>query len=134
MKNTGKNVSPLWERLLSTSLIPLAIVLASNFYSNAIKERETGTHYVELALNILREKPSEANKELRQWATKIIDHFSPVALTEKATHELQIKELGLDRLQMNGTSLFVESPDQKGQGIILNPDNPHTFIVPTPQK
>lgn len=83
-----------WERLkigsgvIAAVVIPLALAYIGNKYSSAIKERELQGRFVELATDILREEPVDQNKALRNWATKVIDEYSGVKLTDDARNEL----------------------------------------------
>lgn len=74
--------------VVASIIIPLVIGLTGYWYNNALKEREIQIRYVELAASILRDTPKESNKELRFWAARVIEHYSPVQLSEGALKEL----------------------------------------------
>ena len=50
-------------------VIPLVLLFVGQSYTSAIKERELQGRFVQLAVTILREEPTEANRNLRKWAT-----------------------------------------------------------------
>ncbi len=84
----------VWERLKVLSaataavLIPVVLGVIGNRYTQAIKEREVEGRFVELAVNILAEPPSEETKNLRLWATRVVNQYSGVQLDSAATVEV----------------------------------------------
>jgi len=84
-----------WDRLkaisslLASVLIPLVILIGGNSFSQAIKEKEMKLRYVELAVQILQQEPSEDNKEVRNWAIKLINSHSEIPMSEETTKELE---------------------------------------------
>jgi S1-C subfamily serine protease len=62
-------------------------------FSSSIKDKEIEVRYVEIATNILNENPNDTNSELRSWATKVIEHYSPVPFSKEARKTLLDKEL-----------------------------------------
>ncbi len=83
-----------WEKLkiisglIAAVIIPLVIAYIGNTYTSAIKERELQGKFVELAVAILREKPSQETNDLRTWATQVIDKYSGVPMSDEAKTEL----------------------------------------------
>lgn len=79
-----------WETLkvLASLLMPLAIASVGHWYTSALKEREIQTEYIELAISILREEPSESNLNVREWAVDIINEYSPVEVNKATRDEL----------------------------------------------
>lgn len=72
-------------KIISMVLIPLIIFIGSYMIQQSINTASVRLEYVKMAINILREKPSKEEKtqpSLRHWATKIIDKYSEVSLTE----------------------------------------------------
>jgi hypothetical protein len=69
-------------------LTPVAVAIVGSVYSNAIKEREIQGKFVELAVGILREAPTDQTKHLREWAIKILDKHSGVPVGPHATEDL----------------------------------------------
>jgi predicted chitinase len=92
--DTVKERTNIWEIAKSVSaiasavVIPVVLLLASNEFSRAIKEREIQGKFVELAVNILREHPSEDTRNIRGWATQVINAYSGVPLSEKTKNDL----------------------------------------------
>jgi hypothetical protein len=67
--------------------IALPIILAiftaqQNTAANNLK-------YVEVAINVLQSKPTEAQAGLREWAISVLDKHAAVPLTEKAKVSLR---------------------------------------------
>lgn len=82
-------------RILVTCLgsiaLPLVILFISKQATDALKKRELSTKYVELALSILTEEPTEENQELRQWAIKTLNLHADIKLPEKSREGLVLK-------------------------------------------
>jgi hypothetical protein len=89
-----KEKSNNWEKLKALSAIiasvfvPVAVVLIGNFYSTAIKNSETRARYIELAVDILKEEPSENKTNIRKWAINLINYYSEVDLDDQTKNEL----------------------------------------------
>ena len=82
---------PWWERVASAIaaiMIPVVVAVVGNNYTKAITEREVQGQFVELAVNILSEDPSEQSQELRMWAVSVINRYSGVPLPSKAREHL----------------------------------------------
>ena len=78
-------------------LIFAGLVLAA-WFSHISKERELRVRMVELAVDILREDPKDANwAKLRGWVVRVIQNSSPVKLTpdeENALKEIRLAAVG----------------------------------------
>lgn len=83
-----------WEKLKSISgiiasvFIPLAVVLIGNWYSSALKESEIQVRYVELAVEILKENPSDKKTNMRRWAVDLVNNYSEIQIDKQAREEL----------------------------------------------
>jgi hypothetical protein len=64
--------------LLATVVIPAVVFFTGNKVSRAIQNREIGTRYVELAIQILLDESSD--EKLRSWALKVINNYSEVPM------------------------------------------------------
>ncbi|MCH7726690.1 MAG: hypothetical protein IH991_09455 [Planctomycetes bacterium] len=71
--------------------IPVVVVLVGNMFTTAINVRNRETRFIEIAVNVLSDKPTEANKPLREWAVEILVMHSPVELT-KRQQQLLVEE------------------------------------------
>ncbi|TLD43445.1 MAG: hypothetical protein JETT_0263 [Candidatus Jettenia ecosi] len=87
----------VWEKVkivttaIMTIIIPILIALIGNWYTQAIKERETQLRYIELSINILSQEPSDKNRNIRSWAINIINEYAPKHLEEETKNELKLK-------------------------------------------
>ena len=94
--NASQQLPSSWERLkivstvLGTVLIPLVIAYASNEYTSAIKQREIGQKYVELALGILSKPPTDNTMHTRAWSVDIVDHYSGIEMSREAQEQLKM--------------------------------------------
>ena len=91
MENVQKDK---WDKLKISSafvaavLVPIVIAFAGNEYSSAIKESENRLRYTELAIEILTEKPTSTNQNIRGWAVDVINKYSDVPIDEKTKKEM----------------------------------------------
>jgi|SRR5215472_781595 len=79
-----RNVALGLAGVLSSILIPLL----GFYFTEHDKQREVAKDFVEIAIKILSEKPSEDNKPLRQWAISLINSYSTIPLTGDASKSL----------------------------------------------
>ncbi len=74
--------------IVAAVLIPVVVAFIGHGYTKAVKERELQGRFIELAVSILREKPTETNANLRTWATSVIDKYSGLPFTDPAREDL----------------------------------------------
>ena len=103
--------------IIASLVIPLAVALSGNWYSTAIKEREVQVRYVELAINILSQEPSEKNQRVRKWAIDIINHYSDVRIEAKTEQELLRERLSLRPESMQFVPQNLEESRQKMEAL-----------------
>jgi len=67
-----------WEKfkILCAVLVPSAITLVGHWYTSAIAEREVQAKFVELGVSILQASPTKETKNLRTWATEVLNRYS----------------------------------------------------------
>lgn len=120
--------------LIATIVIPVVLAYMGNQYTAALKEREVQGNFVALAVDILKQEPSTENRNIREWATSILDKYSGVGLSEKAANDLidnisfddsqdyEVKDVGL-KIDMNGGPVSIkvisESEHQVGYHVEL---------------
>lgn len=98
-----------WEKakicslIVSTVVIPLAIGISGHWLSKSLKDKDIQVKYIELALNMLSQEPTEENNHIREWAIDVIDYYSKVPLSEtlkdefiKSKLRLRVSELEYD--------------------------------------
>ena len=84
----------IWDKLkvisavLASVLVPLILGVVGHRYTQALKEREVQSRFVELAVDILSEPPADEKRNLRIWATRVINEYSGVALDSATAREL----------------------------------------------
>jgi hypothetical protein len=110
MGEEGRKLSSGWYKweivgkICAGIVIPIAVVLISYFYSDylkekeiinsdAAKEKEIQTRYIEIASQILQQKPDESNKGVRLWAIEILKRYSPILISPQVEKELQKQPL-----------------------------------------
>lgn len=84
----------IWKKIeivafaLAALATPIIVAFVGHWYSQSMKEREVQCKFVELSVEILRTNPTEETKNLRDWATQILDKYSGVPITPKTREEL----------------------------------------------
>lgn len=63
---------------LATVIIPVVLAFITQIYAASIKEKEVATDMVKLAVDIMKQKPTDDNLGLRAWATEVLEHYSGV--------------------------------------------------------
>lgn len=95
-----------WIKAFTGIAIPVVLLLLGNNFSSVIKEKELKMQYVDLAVQILQQEPSEENKNIRNWAIEVINKYSNIPINSETRKELKnIKII----------------PSQKFQSIIMDP-------------
>lgn len=114
--------------LIATLVIPIVLAFIGNQYTTAVKEREVQGDFVVLAVDILKQKPTVENRNIREWATSILDKYSGVALSEAAANDLiqnisfdqsqdfEVKDIGL-KIDMKGGPVSVKVISESGHKI-----------------
>lgn len=103
--------------------IPVVTLVVGNSYTKAIKEREIQSKFVELAVGILSEEPSEENKNIRNWSIDVINQYSGVEISKETRTDL------IDKIQLtplSGRSISDITPPQLETGELKIKDH---FIV-----
>jgi len=87
----GNKSSELFERLRTIAtifgavLVPVVVAVVGQSYTAAIKQQESRSRFVELAIEILREDPQEGEEDpLRQWAADVVNANSGTQLSVSA--------------------------------------------------
>ena len=111
-----------WDkiRIIGILLIPIILAILGWNVDNSFKESDIKMKYIEIAIDILRDKPKEETTSLRLWAMKVISQYSLVKFDDNALNEL--KKYPLPKynilLDVNGEPIF----DVNGKPItILSP-------------
>lgn len=114
--------------LIATIVIPIVLAFIGNQYTAAVKEREVQGEFVALAVDILKQKPTAENRNIREWATSILDKYSGVGLSKAAANDLiqnisfdnsqdfEVKDAGL-KIDMNGGPVSVKVVAESGHTI-----------------
>ena len=74
--------------LMSAVFIPIALAFVGNNYTQAQKERDIQAQFVKIAVEILQAPPTQENRNVRDWATQIINKYSGVPLSNAAQKDL----------------------------------------------
>jgi hypothetical protein len=102
-----------WDKLTPISaaiaavVVPLVLAYVGNSYTAAIKERELQGKFVELAINILKEKPTTETTNLRKWAIKVIDNYSGMPFNDATKEDL------INRVPIPESGIKYKVPDKE---------------------
>jgi LAS superfamily LD-carboxypeptidase LdcB len=73
---------------VSSVVSAIAIPVVGYWVSSALKNKEIEGKFVELAVSILKAEPTDAQRNLRVWATHVINNYSGVRLSDEASADL----------------------------------------------
>src|SRR5262245_61466856 len=82
-------------RILSILLIPVVLAVLGNVLSTTLKSRDVDMKMVEIATDILKAKPDESQKDLRDWAIASMDAHSRVPFSVEAKNALRKQSLNV---------------------------------------
>ena len=86
------------SRCHSRILVPLVLGIVGSNVNDSLKQRELALKYVELAVSILREPPTDETKSIRKWSLETLNRHSEVKLDDDTQRELLNKNLQVGRL------------------------------------
>jgi len=79
---------PTLSALFASVLVPVAIAFVGNAYTKALKEAENRVKYTELAISILKDKPTPETKEVRAWGVDVINQYSGVPMSAELKSQI----------------------------------------------
>lgn len=110
--NNEHSKKDCWDKLnISASfLLPFFLGLVGYYYNSAIEESVILEKYTELAISILKEKPSEDNKAIRKLAIELLKENSQVDFSQQVEDELLKNELKINGI----VSITEQATDKMG--------------------
>ncbi len=99
MQKDGWDKWLIIAKIISLVLIPLILGIAGFFINKQIAHANINQEYVRLAISILT---SKQDKELREWAVKIINNYSPEKLTKEVQEGLSTGEINFPHVTSTG--------------------------------
>ncbi|MEZ5810629.1 MAG: peptidoglycan recognition family protein [Rhizobiaceae bacterium] len=79
-------------KILSTIAIPVVLLVVGNWYSASQKDKDLGQKYVEIAIRILSEEPTDDNQQLRKWAVETVNRYAEIKIDDDLKSILVEKE------------------------------------------
>jgi hypothetical protein len=115
MKSHQNEKKDLWDKaqIIGTLLIPVVFAIFGFFINNTIKEKEIKLQYIEMALGILREEPSQDSIGLRLWAIDVVQKYSIVGFSEEALEELKKSALPFRKILKGSDGKIIRGADGK---------------------
>jgi hypothetical protein len=74
---------------VALALVPIVLGIYGSSINTTLKEKEIRVKYIEIATEILSEKPSPDSRALRSWAIDVIQTYSLVPFSNEAIVELE---------------------------------------------
>lgn len=103
------------SQILSLIVIPLVIFIVGQNIEKAISDRQVKTKYIEIAVSILNQKPTEKTEPLRNWALDVVQSYSEIKLSDKALAILKSTSLSETTYLTDESGNFIV--DDKGSKI-----------------
>ncbi len=98
-------------KVVGVILIPITISYFGYQYNKSLQQNEIKLKYIEIATNILRDKPNEETKEIRSWAIDVVSKYSLVAFEKSAIKELSETALPHGHYSLNPAGSPMLNPD-----------------------
>jgi len=76
-------------REITIIAIPIIVIWIGSSINKSISEKEIRQEYIKIAVDILRDKPSEETTEIRFWAIEILNEYSEIKLNEESIEQLK---------------------------------------------
>jgi len=114
--------------LIASIIVPIVLAFIGNQYTAALQKQEVNGKFVALAVDILKTKPTDQNKNIRLWATTVLDKYSGVPISENTVNdmiktsildvkeEFVVKDIGLE-VNKDGGPLEVSVVSESGHQI-----------------
>lgn len=86
------------SQIISVLAIPVVLALVGFWVQRSLQEQQIKRDYVSLAVSLLlpkKEGEKETSKELRSWATDLLNDSSPVKLSQEQSQSLKRNGLSL---------------------------------------
>lgn len=80
------------SKIVATLALPVVLLVIGNWYSASQKDKDLGQNYVELAIGILSEQPSEDNAKLREWAVQVVNRYAEIKIDDALAKTLITRE------------------------------------------
>ena len=123
LDNSISKKKDIWDKLkiiassISLLIIPILLGIITYNIQSSLKQKDVQIRFVELAIKVLSEKPNDSSKDLRRWATDILDRYSGVALGPARD-----KLINQDSLPKSWEELGLPNPNKPISMKIENPD------------
>src|SRR5690349_15445507 len=78
----------LWAQIGSLVAIPIIVAFFGSRVQSEISEQNLKKEYVQVALGILKDEKASKDAEMKEWAIKVLNKYSPVPFTENVLKNL----------------------------------------------
>lgn len=84
----------VWDKLTALSaliasvLVPIVLAVVGQAYTSTLKESENRVKYTELAISMLKDKPTPETQDVRAWAIDVVNQYSGVPMSAQVREQL----------------------------------------------
>jgi Negative regulator of beta-lactamase expression len=71
------------SKILAAIALPFILLYLGNDFTASLKDKDIHQKYVEIAVGILTNEPTEETKELRSWAVQVINRYAEIKIDAK---------------------------------------------------
>jgi len=104
-----------WAQIAAYVTVPVLLAIIGHYVNRSIATQNIARDYVGLGLGILRERRSEENANLHDWAVRILQTYSPIPFSAAAQKELLARRLP-------GSLGRLAQPSEAGSNLVVTPD------------
>jgi hypothetical protein len=71
------------SKIVAAIALPIVLLYLGNGFTASLKDKDINQKYVEIAVNILGNEPTDETKELRSWAVEVINRYAEIKIDAK---------------------------------------------------
>jgi hypothetical protein len=94
----------IWDKitalsaLIASVFVPIVLAVVGQAYTTAMKQSENRVKYTELAISILKDKPTSETQDVRAWAIDVVNEYSGVPMSAQVRKQLLRSHLAASNL------------------------------------
>jgi len=104
-----------WAQIAAYVTVPVVVAILGHYVNRSIATQNIARDYVGLALGMLKERRSEENSNLHDWAVKILQTYSPIPFSPAAQKELLANRLPASLSRLGQST-------ERGNNLVVTPD------------
>jgi len=104
-----------WAQIAAYVTVPVLLAIIGHYVNRSIATQNIARDYVGLGLSILKERRSEENSNLHDWAVRILQTYSPIPFSAAAQKELLASRLPI-------ASRWLGQASERSSNLVVTPD------------